>query len=80
MPCLVRLILNKQVEGTFLRPNFVSPTGNKMTSREATADLDFLLSMNTKLRLLDVEGLDLPEEPPVIPREPTNYDFAVEIK
>nr|SVE70295.1 EOG090X02BW [Daphnia similis]SVE70919.1 EOG090X02BW [Daphnia similis]SVE71550.1 EOG090X02BW [Daphnia similis] len=54
--------------------------GNKMTSKEAMADLEFLLSMNTKLRLLDVEGLDLPEEPPVIPREPTNYDFAVEIK
>lgn len=55
-------------------------TGNKMTSKEAMADLEFLLSMNTKLRLLDVEGLDLPEEPPAIPREPTNYDFAVEIK
>nr|SVE85367.1 EOG090X02BW [Daphnia pulicaria] len=54
--------------------------GNKMTSKEAMADLEFLLSMNTKLRLLDVEGLDLPEEPPAIPREPTNYDFAVEIK
>nr|CAG4636831.1 EOG090X02BW [Ceriodaphnia reticulata]SVE72809.1 EOG090X02BW [Ceriodaphnia reticulata] len=54
--------------------------GNKMSSKEAMADLEFLLSMNTKLRLLDVEGLDLPEEPPAIPREPTNYDFAVEIK
>ena len=51
-----------------------------MTSKEAMADLEFLLSMNTKLRLLDVEGLDLPEEPPAIPREPTNYDFAVETK
>nr|CAG4649148.1 EOG090X02BW [Scapholeberis mucronata]SVE93490.1 EOG090X02BW [Scapholeberis mucronata] len=55
-------------------------TRNKMTSKEANADLEFLLSMNTKLRLLDVEGLDLPEVPPPIPREPTNYDFAVEIK
>jgi engulfment/cell motility protein 1 len=51
-----------------------------MSCKEAMADLEFLLSMNTKLRLLDVEGLDLPEEPPAIPREPTNYDFAVEIK
>lgn len=51
-----------------------------MNSKEAANDLEFLLSMNTKLRLLDVEGMDLPEEPPSIPREPTNYDFAVEIK
>nr|CAG4641514.1 EOG090X02BW [Eurycercus lamellatus] len=54
--------------------------GNKMSSQEAANDLEFLLAMNTKLRLLDVEGMDLPEEPPPIPREPTNYDFAVEIK
>ena len=51
-----------------------------MNSKEAANDLEFLLSMNTKLRLLDVEGMDLPEEPPPIPRPPTNYDFAVEIK
>lgn len=51
-----------------------------MNSKEAAADLEFLLSMNTKLRLLDVEGMDLPEEPPLIPPEPANYDFAVEIK
>nr|CAG4635993.1 EOG090X02BW [Eubosmina coregoni]SVE69673.1 EOG090X02BW [Eubosmina coregoni] len=54
--------------------------GAKMNSKEAANDLEFLLSMNTKLRLLDVEGMDLPEEPPPIPRPPTNYDFAVEIK
>lgn len=47
-----------------------------MNSKEAANDLDFLLSMNTKLRLLDVEGMDLPEEPPPIPREPLNYDFV----
>nr|CAG4646089.1 EOG090X02BW [Macrothrix elegans] len=54
--------------------------GNEMNSKEAAADLEFLLSMNTKLRLLDVEGMDIPNTPPPIPREPTNYDFAVEIK
>ena len=51
-----------------------------MNSKEAASELEFLLAMSTKLRLLDVEGMDLPEEPPPIPREPTNYDFAVEIK
>lgn len=60
--------------------DFFLSEGNKMNSKEAANDLEFLLAMNTKLRLLDVEGMDLPEEPPPIPREPTNYDFAVEIK
>nr|CAG4638298.1 EOG090X02BW [Cyclestheria hislopi] len=54
--------------------------GNKMTSKEALKDLETLLAMETKLRLLDVEGMDLPDEPPPIPRDPANYDFAVECK
>lgn len=51
-----------------------------MNSEEAAKDLEILLDMEIKLRLLDVEGMDLPEEPPPVPREPTNYDFAVETK
>ena len=51
-----------------------------MNSEEAAKDLETLLDMEIKLRLLDVEGMDLPEEPPPVPREPTNYDFAVETK
>ena len=51
-----------------------------MNSKEAANDLEILLAMNTKLRLLDVEGMDLPEEPPAIPQEPTNFDFAIETK
>lgn len=54
--------------------------GNKMNSKEAANDLEVILAMNIKLRLLDIEGMDLPEEPPVIPKEPTNYDFAIETK
>nr|CAG4643776.1 EOG090X02BW [Lepidurus arcticus] len=51
--------------------------GSEMTSKEATSDLDILLGMEIKLRLLDVEGIDTPEEPPPIPPEPDNYDFCL---
>jgi engulfment and cell motility protein 1 len=54
--------------------------GNKMTSQEAANDLEILLAMDIKLRLLDVEGMDLPEEPPPIPPEPTNFDFPLDVK
>lgn len=54
--------------------------GNKMTSKEAENDLETLLSMELKLRLLDAEGINIPQDPPVIPPDPPNYDFAVDFK
>ena len=54
--------------------------GNKMTSKEAENDLDTLLSMDIKLRLLDAEGVDIPQDPPPIPADPPNYDFCYDIK
>lgn len=50
--------------------------GNKMLSKEAENDLDTLLSLEIKLRLLDAEGLDIPQDPPPIPPHPDNYDFC----
>ena len=47
-----------------------------MTSQLTELDKDMLLSMEIKLRLLDTEGVKIPDEPPVIPKEPSNYDFA----
>lgn len=47
----------------------------RMTSTEADKDLEMLLSMEIKIRLLDVEGIDIPEEPPEIPSLPNNFDF-----
>ncbi|KAL1463466.1 hypothetical protein WDU94_015215 [Cyamophila willieti] len=49
--------------------------GNKMTSKEAMTDLETLLSMEIKIRLLDAEGVKFPNEPPLVPEEPLNYDF-----
>ncbi|XP_076297340.1 engulfment and cell motility Ced-12 isoform X2 [Lasioglossum baleicum] len=52
----------------------------KMTSKEAENDLETLLSMDIKLRLLDAEGIDIPQDPPAIPDPPPNYDFCYELK
>nr|CAD7392982.1 unnamed protein product [Timema cristinae] len=54
--------------------------GNKMTSKETENDLETLLSMDIKLRLLDAEGVDIPQDPPPIPADPPNYDFCYELK
>lgn len=51
-----------------------------MTSKEAENDLETLLSMDIKLRLLDTEGIDIPQDPPTIPEPPPNYDFCYELK
>ncbi|KAL5021432.1 hypothetical protein ScPMuIL_000587 [Solemya velum] len=48
----------------------------EMGSPQAEEDLERLLSMEIKLRLLDTEGITIPTEPPHIPREPDNYNFA----
>ncbi|XP_026478121.1 engulfment and cell motility protein 1 [Ctenocephalides felis] len=52
--------------------------GNEMTSASKSSDLEKLLSMDIKLRLLDVEGLEIPQNPPSIPPPPENYDFCFE--
>jgi len=49
--------------------------GNPMNSDLTKQDLDMLLSMEIKLRLLDTEGITIPDSPPPIPKEPTNFDF-----
>ncbi|XP_035285010.1 engulfment and cell motility protein 1 isoform X2 [Anguilla anguilla] len=50
--------------------------GKEMTSEFTKTDLDVLLSMEMKLRLLDLENIQIPEAPPPIPKEPSNYDFV----
>ncbi|XP_018587401.1 engulfment and cell motility protein 1 isoform X1 [Scleropages formosus] len=50
--------------------------GKEMTSEFTKSDLDTLLSMEMKLRLLDLENIQIPEAPPPIPKEPSNYDFV----
>ncbi|XP_025031009.1 solute carrier family 35 member C2 [Python bivittatus] len=50
--------------------------GKDMVSELTKSDLDTLLSMEMKLRLLDLENVQIREEPPPIPEEPSSYDFS----
>lgn len=47
-----------------------------MSSKQLKTELDELLSMEIKLRLLDAEGIDFPDEPPPIPQPPTDFNFV----
>lgn len=49
--------------------------GKEMTSKSFQDDLDMLLNMVMKLRLLDLEDVSIPDVPPPIPNEPDNYQF-----
>ncbi|XP_070574167.1 engulfment and cell motility protein 1-like isoform X2 [Ptychodera flava] len=49
--------------------------GNDMTSEEAKNDMETLLGMEIRLRLLDTENVPIPQKPPPIPNPPNNYDF-----
>lgn len=50
--------------------------GKDMSSELTKTDMDTLLSMEMKLRLLDLENIQIPEAPPPIPKEPSSYDFV----
>ncbi|KAM8946616.1 engulfment and cell motility protein 2 isoform 1-T1 [Pelodytes ibericus] len=50
--------------------------GREMNSELTRSDMDTLLSMEMKLRLLDLENIQIPEVPPPIPKEPSSYDFV----
>ncbi|XP_009892783.1 PREDICTED: engulfment and cell motility protein 3 [Charadrius vociferus] len=71
--------------------NFVAPTryefclwtdglnvllGKEMTSERTQTDLDVLLSMELKLRLLDLENISIPDTPPPVPKPPSNLNFC----
>ena len=51
-----------------------------MPSKESHEELETLLNMEMKLRLLDLENITIPENPPQVPAEPPNfnlvYDFS----
>jgi engulfment/cell motility protein 1 len=54
--------------------------GQRMVSKETDRDLDTLLSMEIKLRLLDAEGVTIPQDPPPIPPDPPHYHFCYDLK
>ncbi|KAG8521797.1 Engulfment and cell motility protein 3 [Galemys pyrenaicus] len=50
--------------------------GSPMGSEQTRLDLEQLLTMETKLRLLELENVPIPEQPPPIPPPPTNFNFC----
>ncbi len=50
-----------------------------MKSARATEDLEMFLSMEVKIRLLDVEGINIPDQPPKVPPLPPDFDFCQEV-
>ncbi len=50
---------------------------NDMTSSRMSSDLETLMGPEIRLRLLDIEGVALPEKAPPIPPPPPSYDFVV---
>ncbi|XP_076058239.1 engulfment and cell motility Ced-12 isoform X2 [Oratosquilla oratoria] len=51
----------------------------RMSSPSTARDLDLLLNMEIKLRLLDAEGVTIPQVPPEIPPPPPNYNFCYQL-
>lgn len=50
--------------------------GNAMESGQKNKDLDLLLNMETKIHLLDIEGITIPTDTLPIPTEPDNFNFV----
>lgn len=47
-----------------------------MSSRQMAEDMENLLDMEIKLRLLETEGITIPTEAPPIPELPDNFNFV----
>ncbi|KTG44819.1 hypothetical protein cypCar_00007117 [Cyprinus carpio] len=50
--------------------------GKEMSSESMHSELEILLSMEIKLRLLDLENVPIPDTAPPIPKPPSNFNFC----
>jgi hypothetical protein len=46
-----------------------------MTSKDAADEIERLLRLELKIRMLNLDGIDLPEQAPEIPPLPHNFDW-----
>jgi len=50
--------------------------GKAMDCAETLDEAKTLVTMEMKVRLLDLEGIEIPMDPPPIPEVPTDFDFV----
>eukprot|EP00026_Physarum_polycephalum_P003210 Phypoly_transcript_03220.p1 GENE.Phypoly_transcript_03220~~Phypoly_transcript_03220.p1 ORF type:complete len:700 (+),score=127.66 Phypoly_transcript_03220:236-2335(+) len=50
--------------------------GKSMDCAETLEEAKTLVSLEMKMRLLDLEGFEIPKDPPAIPEIPTDFDFV----
>lgn len=50
--------------------------GKEMSSESMRSELEILLSMEIKLRLLDLENVPIPDSAPPVPKPPSNFNFC----
>lgn len=50
--------------------------GKAMDCTETIDEAKTLVTLEMKVRLLDLEGIDIPKDPPPIPEVPTDFDFV----
>ncbi|KPP77666.1 engulfment and cell motility protein 3-like, partial [Scleropages formosus] len=50
--------------------------GREMSSECMRSELEILLSMEIKLRLLDLENVPIPDAAPPVPKPPSNFNFC----
>ncbi|XP_046890202.1 engulfment and cell motility protein 3 isoform X1 [Hypomesus transpacificus] len=50
--------------------------GKDMSSECMRSELEILLSMEIKLRLLDLENVQIPDHAPPVPKPPSNFNFC----
>ncbi|XP_058253489.1 engulfment and cell motility protein 3 isoform X1 [Hemibagrus wyckioides] len=50
--------------------------GKDMSSESMRSELEILLSMEIKLRLLDLENVPIPDSAPPVPKPPSNFNFC----
>uniref|UniRef100_A0A4W5LGF4 Engulfment and cell motility 3 n=1 Tax=Hucho hucho TaxID=62062 RepID=A0A4W5LGF4_9TELE len=53
--------------------------GRDMSSECMRSELDILLSMEIKLRLLDLENVPIPDCAPPVPKPPSNFNFCYDL-
>jgi len=49
---------------------------NKIENQETLDDWKFLTSLELRTHLLELEGLEVPNEPPKLPPLPENFNFC----